>query len=187
MNPTPSQSFRYSICVSGAHSGETVRSSSELAEALGAAVAKAGHTLNTGATVGLPYHAAYGAKNDCFDFVNFTGLHYVGRDLNLVQSSDAVITVVGGLGTLHEFTSALEAGKPCGVLTGSGGTADMIPALMKTLDPPEGDLVIYDEDPERLVQRVIALIDIKYADIHAQLARDQHWYLHDSSGRQHKG
>lgn len=212
MNPVTHQSFRYSICVSGAHSGETVRDSSELAERLGEAIAKAGHTLTTGATVGLPYHAAYGAKKaggisigfspaaslrehlrkyrlpyDCFDFVNFTGLHYVGRDLYLVQSSDAVITIGGGFGTLHEFTSALEAGKPCGVLTGSGGTADMIPTLMKTLEPPDGDLVIYDEDPERLVQRVIALIDIKYADIRAQLARDEHWFLHDDAGRQHKG
>lgn len=205
MMPTESQiqPLRYSICVSGAAAGETLKHSSKLAEAMGVAIAKSGHIITTGATVGLPYAAARGAKNaggmsigfspaeslrehlrkyrlphDCYDFINFTGLHYVGRDLYLVQSSDAVITIGGRFGSLHEFTSALEAHKPCGVLLGSGGTADLIPELMKTLEPPDGDLVIFDDDPTRLVHKIIALLDKKYADIHDQLAHhDQSWFL----------
>lgn len=199
--------LRYSICVSGAAAGQTVKDSRELAERVGTEIAKQGHILTTGATVGLPYYAAYGAKkaegtsigfspasslrehlrkyrlpHDVFDFINFTGLNYVGRDLYLVQSSDAVITVGGRFGSLHEFTSALEARKPCGILLGSGGTADLIPELMKTLEPPDGDLVIYDDDPERLVQRIVALLDKKYKDIHDQLERhDEHWFLHRES------
>src|SRR4030095_15035758 len=138
------KSLQYSICVSGAASGDTVRGSSYLAEALGAAIAKEGHILTTGATVGLPYYAAKGAKEaggisigfspatslrehvskyrlpyEFFDFINFTGMNYVGRDLYLIQSSDALITVGGRFGSLHEFTSALEAHVPCGVLLGS--------------------------------------------------------------------
>src|SRR4051812_21070964 len=207
MSPTSagnSTMLRYSICVSGAASGETVERSAKLAHRAGAAIARGGHILTTGATVGLPYHAAIGAKEEggmsigfspavslrehlrkyrlpvnCFDFINFTGLHYVGRDLYLVQSSDAVITVGGRFGSLHEFTSALEAGKPCGILLGSGGTADIIPTLMKTLEPPHDELVIYDDDPERLVARVIELVDLKYKDIHSQLLEhDEHWFLH---------
>ena len=199
--------LRYSICVSGAAAGQTVKNSSKLAERVGTAIAKQGHILTTGATVGLPYYAAYGAKkvggtsigfspasslrehlrkyrlpHDVFDFINFTGLNYVGRDLYLVQSSDAVITVGGRFGSLHEFTSALEARKPCGILLGSGGTADLIPDLMKTLEPPDGDLVIYDDDPERLVQRMVELLDKKYKDIHDQLEKhDEHWFLHRES------
>lgn len=194
--------LRYSICISGAAAGDTVYESHAKAEALGVAVAKQGHTVTTGATVGLPYYAAYGAKHaggisigfspatslrehlrkyrlphDVFDFINFTGLSYVGRDLYLVQSSDAVITVGGRFGSLHEFTSALEAHKPCGVLIGSGGTADLIPELMKTLQPPHGDLVVYDQDPERLIKRIIEVLDKKYEDIHEDLKRDTHWYL----------
>lgn len=199
--------LRYSICVSGAAAGQTVKDSHGLAEQVGAAIAKENHILTTGATVGLPYYAAYGAKkeggtsigfspasslrehlrkyrlpHDVFDFINFTGLNYVGRDLYLVQSSDAVITVGGRFGSLHEFTSALEARKPCGVLLGSGGTADLIPGLMEKLEPPDRDLVIYDDDPVRLVKRIIELLDHKYKDIHKQLeSHDEHWYLHRES------
>lgn len=198
--------LRYSICVSGAAAGKTVKDSSKLAERVGAAIAKEGHILTTGATVGLPYYAAYGAKkeggtsigfspasslrehlrkyrlpHDVFDFINFTGLNYVGRDLYLVQSSDAVITVGGRFGSLHEFTSALEARKPCGVLLGSGGTADLIPSLME-LDPSYSDMVIYDNDPEKLVKRMVELLDKRYEDIHDQLKNhDEHWYLNRES------
>lgn len=197
------QPIRYSICVSGAASGETVRNSAGMAMQLGEEIAAAGHVLTTGATIGLPYHAALGAKakggmsigfspasslrehlrkyrlpRDGFDFINFTGMNYVGRDLYLIQSSDAVITVGGRFGSLHEFTSALEAHKPCGVLLGSGGTADLIPSLMQTLEPPEGDLVIFDDDPQRLVAKLIKVLDKKYADLERYIAQtDSDWYL----------
>lgn len=205
--------LRYSICVSGAASGRTVQTSSKLATEVGAAIARSGHIITTGATVGLPYYAAVGAKgaggmsigfspavslrehlrkyrlpSDCFDFLNFTGLHYVGRDLYLVQSSDAVITIGGRFGSLHEFTSALEAHKPCGILTGSGGTADQIAKLMETLEPPDGDLVVYDDDPDRLVKRVIAILDEKYADIRNELKHhDEHWFLRAGPPKPHAG
>jgi uncharacterized protein (TIGR00725 family) len=194
--------LRYSICVSGAAAGPTVVGAHDVSLILGKTIAEEGHILTTGATVGLPYFAALGAKeaggtsigfspasslrehvrkyrlpHDVFDFINFTGMDYVGRDLYLVQSSDAVITVGGRFGSLHEFTSALEARKPCGVLLGSGGTADLIPELMKTLQPPANDMVIYDDDPVKLVQRIIAILDAKYADIREQIERDEHWYL----------
>ncbi len=196
--------LRYSICVSGAAAGETVKTAAGLARRTGAAVANSGHILTTGATVGLPYYAAMGARavggmsvgfspavslrehlrkyrlpSNCYDFINFTGLHYVGRDLYLVQSSDALITVGGRFGSLHEFTSALEAHKPCGVLTDSGGTADQIPKLMAALEPPSESLVVYDDDPERLVKRIVDILDDKYADIYRQLEHyDEHWFLH---------
>ena len=111
MMPSTSKSggpLRFSICVSGAAAGETVKASAQLARDTGAAIARNGHVLTTGATVGLPYYAALGAKSEggmsigfspavslrehlrkyrlpssCFDFINFTGLNYVGRDLYL--------------------------------------------------------------------------------------------------------
>lgn len=195
--------LKYSICVSGAAAGETVAASANLAGRVGTAIGKSGHILTTGATVGLPYYAAIGAKeaggmsvgfspavglrehlrkyrlpSKCFDFINFTGMHYVGRDLYLVQSSDAVITVGGRFGSLHEFTSALEAHKPCGILTGSGGAADQILKLMEAMEPPTESVVIYDDDPERLVKRIIEILDEKYKDIHDQMrSSNPDWFL----------
>ena len=54
--------YKFSICISGAAGGETVDESHSMAERLGAAIAKRGHITITGATVGLPYFAAKGAK-----------------------------------------------------------------------------------------------------------------------------
>jgi uncharacterized protein (TIGR00725 family) len=200
--------MKYSICVSGAASGKTVDRSRDLAERIGKTIAEEGHILTTGATVGLPYHAARAAKKakgmsigfspasslrehlykyrlpiEVFDFVNFTGMHYVGRDIHLVQSSDAVITVGGRFGSLHEFTTAIESRMPCGVLTGSGGTADIIPTLMDVLEPPTRKYVIFDDDPERLVKKIIAMLDDETKDIDLT-DKISKWYL---TRNQHKG
>lgn len=184
--------MRYQICVSGAASGSTVKESNKLAYELGRAIASRGKTLTTGATVGLPHYAAQGAVSVKgkrgvsigfspaasfrehvavyklptieFDYINFTGMAYVGRDVHLVRSSDAVITVGGRMGSLHELSTALESRKVCGVLLGSGGLADYVPTLLKHIEAPGADEIIYDTDPERLVDRVIEALDQRYAD-----------------------
>ena len=190
---------KYQICVSGAAMGETVEKSHKLAYALGEAIAKSGHTLVTGATIGLPQHAAEGAKENGglsigfspaatyrehvnsyrlptreFDYINFTGMEYVGRDVHLVRSSDAVITVGGRMGSLHEFSTAIESHKICAVLLGSGGVADFIPYLVKHVKTPRDDEIIYDTDPERLVSWVVEALDKKYADFKSTLEDDGH-------------
>lgn len=182
--------MRYQICVSGAASGDTVTASHQLAYDLGKAIAKSGKTLLTGATVGLPHYAAMGfiSVKDSkgvsvgfspassfrehvatyklptkeFDYINFTGMEYVGRDIHLVRSSDAVITVGGRMGSLHEFATALESRKVCGVLLGSGGLADYIPVLLANVEAPGAKEVIYDTSPERLVKKVIEVLEEKY-------------------------
>jgi len=203
---------RYQICVSGAASGDTVTASHQLAYDLGKAIAKANKTLLTGATTGLPHYAAMGfasVKNARgisvgfspassfrehvavyrlptkeFDYINFTGMEYVGRDVYLVRSSDAVITVGGRMGSLHEFATALESRKVCGVLLGSGGTADYIPTLVSRIEAPGAKDIIYDTDPERLVQKVVEALDEKYKDFEHD-GTDRHLvghYEHQRSG-----
>lgn len=184
--------MRYQICVSGAASGDTVGASHELAYQLGQAIAQQGKTLLTGATVGLPHYAAMGfmavenahgvsvgfspatsfrehvstyrLPTKEFDYINFTGMEYVGRDVHLVRSSDAVITVGGRMGSLHELSTALESRKVCGVLLGSGGLADYVVTLLKNIEAPGARDVIYDTDPVSLVKKVIDALDKKYAD-----------------------
>ena len=184
--------MRYQICVSGAAAGETVIESQDVAYQLGQEIAKAGKTLLTGATVGLPHYAAMGAyevkdrkgvsvgfspaasfrehvmvyrlPTREFDYINFTGMEYVGRDIHLVRSADAVITVGGRMGSLHELATALESNKVCGVLLGSGGLADYIPTLIEHIQAPGGKRIIYDTNPKRLLKKVIKALDDKYAD-----------------------
>lgn len=195
--------LQYAICVSGAAGGKTIEGNKRLAERLGASIAKHGHILTTGATIGLPFYAAKGAKEagghsvgfspagsvrehlrkyrlprDYFDFISYTGMDYVGRDAFLIQSSDAVITIGGRFGSLHEFVTALEAHKPVGVLLETGGAADIIQELMKVLEPPRAHLVIYDDNPEHLVTKMIAVLDEEYQDVRKEL-QNQHsekWY-----------
>jgi uncharacterized protein (TIGR00725 family) len=183
---------RYQICVSGAASGDTVRRSHQMAFDLGKIIAEKGKTLLTGATVGLPHFAAMGFMSVLdsrgvsvgfspatsfrehvatyrlptkeFDYINFTGMEYVGRDVHLVRSADAVITVGGRMGSLHELSTALESRKVCGVLLGSGGLADYARTLLENIEAPGGKEVIFDTDPERLIDRVIQVLDKKYAD-----------------------
>ncbi len=181
---------KYQICVSGAAAGDTVEASQIYAYALGAAIAKSGHTLTTGATNGLPQYAAKGAKDHGglsigfspaasyrehvnayklpvkeFDYINFTNMDYVGRDVYLVRSSDAIITVGGRMGSLHEFTTAVESHKLMAVLLGSGGLADYLPTLIDNIQFDNKSAIIFDTDPERIVKRIVETLDKEYADI----------------------
>ncbi len=192
--------MKYSICFSGAAGGKTVETARKYAEEVGREIAKSGNIITTGATIGLPYYAARSAYKaggmsigfspaaslrehlnkyrlpvGVYDFINFTGMHYVGRDIHLVQSSDAIITVGGRFGSLHEFTTAVEAGMPCGILLGSGGTADAIPGLLDALEPPHRNLIIIDSDPKVLVTKVIDLLKKQMGDI--DLHNRASWFL----------
>lgn len=185
--------MKYQICISGAVSDRTVEDSHLLALALGQEVAEVGATLLTGATAGLPHYAAkgfvavesrkgvsigfspassfrehvvtYRLPTNEFDYIHFTGMEYVGRDVHLVRSCDALITVGGRMGSLHELSTALESRKVCGVLLGSGGLADYAKTLLQNIETPGTKDVIYDTDPARLVELVVEALDKKYADI----------------------
>ncbi len=190
--------MKYSICISGAAAGKSVDESCGLAYELGVQIAELGHTTTTGATVGLPLYAARGAMDakgtsigfspaaslrehvkkyrlpiGFFTYINFTGMHYIGRDVHLVQSSDAVITIGGRMGSLHEFTTALEAHMPCGVLLGSGGLADVIPAILEKLEEPTGSVVIYDRDPIALVKKIVKELDDRNSDMDTEVYKDE--------------
>jgi uncharacterized protein (TIGR00725 family) len=179
--------LKYKICVSGAaETGHCAPDALEKAEAVGRAVAKMGMVLVTGATTGVPYWAAKGAKEaggivvgispassnqahvksyrlptDYHDVIIYTGFEYAGRNLLLVRASDATITVCGRMGTLNEFTIGYEDKKPLGVLTETGGTADMLKDITANIHKPHKDIV-YDPDPETLVRKVSEMVAANY-------------------------
>lgn len=176
----------YQICVSGAAKGASVEEGRALAAELGAAIAKAGHSLLSGATVGLPNYAAEAYKKaggkmslgispaaskaehvmkyhlpiKAYDAILYTGLHYVGRDTLLITSSDAVVSIGGRLGTLHEFTIAMEAGVPIGFLQGAGGISDEVQTLMSLAEPlPVDSAVMFDDSADKLIKEITAHLD----------------------------
>jgi len=130
--------LKYKICISGAAEIEHAPAGTvEKAIEVGRLVAEHGMVLMTGATTGIPYWAAKGAKEaggiviglspavskishlktyhlpiDYHDLIIYTGFDYSGRNLLLTRSSDAVITLYGRIGTLNEFTIAFEEKKP---------------------------------------------------------------------------
>lgn len=180
----------YQIAVSGAARGDSVEEGRELAMAVGAAIAKAGHSLLTGATIGLPNYAAEGYKaagglmsvgispaaskiehvmkyrlpTVAYDTILYTGLHYIGRDTLLITSSDAVVSIGGRLGTLHEFTIAMESQTPIGFLQGAGGISEEIQTIMSLASPvPNADAVFFNESPKELIADLDKFLDVDYA------------------------
>jgi uncharacterized protein (TIGR00725 family) len=176
----------YQICISGAAGGSTVGHAHRLAEEAGRRVAERKHVLLTGATRGLPNYAAIGAKKaggisigfspattrrehimsyrlptKDYDSIVCTGFDYTGRDLLLARSADAMVTIGGRIGTLQEFAVAFEEKTPIGIVTGSGGITDVIKQVMKAAKRNR-HTVIFDDDPARLVDRLIEVLDKSY-------------------------
>ena len=176
--------MKYKISLSGAaETGHCQAGALEKAKEVGKEVVRQNGILITGATSGIPYWSAVGAKEeggiviglspaaseaahkksyrlptDYHDLIIYTGFEYAGRNLFLTRSADAVIVICGRIGTLNEFTIAFEDKKPIGVLTNTGGTADIVKLIVKKGHRGPGKIV-YDSDPKRLVSKVIKLIE----------------------------
>ncbi len=186
---------RFTLCVSGAAKGATVAQDYKLAYELGEQIAKQGHVLITGATVGLPDWAAQGAKaaggmsigispaasykehtkkyrlpTDSYDFILYTGLHYVGRDALLVQSSDAMFSIGGRMGTVHEFATAFESHIPVGVLEDSGGTSEDFKHLMEAANLCHNGIcdgrhdIHFSDSPTLLVEKLVKVLEKRHYD-----------------------
>jgi uncharacterized protein (TIGR00725 family) len=178
----------FQICVSGAAKGSSVKEGRELAWAVGESIAHAKQALLSGATVGLPNYAAEGYKNaggassvgvspaaskiehvhkyrlpvKSYDSILYTGLHYVGRDALLINSSDAVISIGGRLGTLHEFTIAMETNKPIAFLQGAGGISTEIMDILRVAGEENSDNVLFGDDPDELMKDLVELLTRRY-------------------------
>ena len=175
--------MQYKIAVSGAaRISHCCRDIEKLSKEVGREIARQKCVLITGATTGVPYFAALGCKKakgfnvgfspatseaahlktyklplDPFNVMIYTGADYVGRNVIMTKSVDGVIIICGRMGTLHEFATAFEIQKPIGVLERTGGTADKIRVI--ATGPYRGvKKIIFEKDPKKLVEKLIALI-----------------------------
>lgn len=173
---------RLKIGVMGSASGPTISNkySIEKSRELGREIALAGCVLVNGACPGLPNEAAIGANElDGFvlgispafseeehihkylspqgeyDIIIYSGMGFMERDIVNIRSSDAVIILGGGIGTLNEFTVAYDEGKVIGVLLGTGGISNHIPEILAMCDREVTSSLIFDGDPKRLVKKVL--------------------------------
>jgi len=168
------------VGIMGSASGPIRRSARIAARELGRAVARRHCTLITGACPGLPYEAVRGAKDagglvvgispalsesehlrrfrspvTGFDVMVYTGSGLMGREVVNIRSSDMVVIIGGHSGTLGEFAIAYDEGRLIGVLTGTGGVADMIEPLVASMAKRTGAYVCYDDDPDRLIDQML--------------------------------
>ncbi len=152
------------------------------AKELGREIVRQGGILVTGATTGFPLWSAMGTKEergisiglspaaserehvdvyrlplDYMDLIVYTGFGFPGRDLLFTRSCDALLVGCGRIGTIHEFTIAFEDGKPIGVLEGSWDMDETIKDILSRGHRPN-DKIVFDSDPKKLVEKVIALV-----------------------------
>jgi uncharacterized protein (TIGR00725 family) len=174
--------FDPKIAISGAAGGIASDDGFKLGFQIGREVAIRGGIILTGGTTGVPFAAAHGAKSvhgqtigfspahsllehtrkyrlpvEYHDMMFFTGYDYAGRDTLLIDMADAVISVSGRIGSLHEFTSAFERHKIIGLLLHSGGLSDDIPEILAKAHRGYGRVVMH-ADPHELVALVFAAL-----------------------------
>ena len=175
--------MKYKICISGAAAGPSVKTGGPLAAKVGKEIAKRGHIVVTGATVGVSFQSAKAAKkaggivvgfspasseeehvrkmrlpeSKHFDYVVYTKSGYTGRNLLMVRSCDATIIIAGRVGTLNEFTCAFEENEIVGVLEGSGGIADEIRKIVKVAGKGKRK-TFFETDPVKMVGEIIRRI-----------------------------
>lgn len=135
-------------------------------EAVQGARARGGVALGISSYSSIEDHRAAGQPTD-FDVLQLTTLppahrgqsrpNFMGREIDNIERSDAIIIAGGRFGTLGELAIALEERRPIGVLTGTGGITDVVKdvvAASARAGKPAGAPIIYDSDPVRLVQRL---------------------------------
>jgi len=185
MEPHIHAEHRLKIGVMGSASGPQIEDpeSRHKARELGREIARRGHILINGACPGLPHDALLGSKDEdgfsigispafshnehVYEYksphennvIIFTGMGFMERDIINIRSSDGIVIVGGGIGTLNEFTIAYEEGRPVGVLTHSGGISDSIPYVVKELCKraiPEN--IVFDDDVNKLLDKLETVI-----------------------------
>lgn len=174
------------IAVSGSAATEHLATTNafEACKELGREIVKQGAICITGATTGVPIWSARGAKEaggisvglspasgpkehvslynlplEYMDLIIYTGFGFVGRDMLMTRTSDAIIIGPGRIGTIHEFTVAFEDQKPIGILEGDWDTDETIKLIIERSHRQDHNpKVVFDSNPKTLVGKIMELI-----------------------------
>lgn len=167
------------VGVMGSAGGELAEEIRQRVRRLGAAVARRGYVLITGACPGLPHEAVKGAseakgvvvgvspalnieehvnKYRCptrgYNAIIYTGSGLMGREIENIRSCDVVVFAGGRSGTLGEFAIAYDEGKVIGVLEDTGGITEHIDDIVGMVNKQTGANICHDADPEKLLDKL---------------------------------
>lgn len=182
MNKKPINEFPFpqlTIGVMGSAGGKLEAEVCRRVRRLGAALARRGYVLITGACPGLPHEAVLGAKEAGgivvgvspalnleehvtkyrsptrgYDAIIYTGSGLMGREIENIRSCDVVIFAGGRSGTLGEFAIAYDEAKVIGVLENTGGITQYLKEIIGMVQKETGAIVCYDDDPDRLLDQL---------------------------------
>jgi hypothetical protein len=119
-----------------------------------------GKTVGVSPAINFKEHVEdYKYPPDVFDSLVFTGSGYKGRNVTLVRSCDAVISVQGMIGTLNELTIAYDEKKIIGLVLGTGGASDLFLDVLRKMGK-SNENVFSSDDPNILVEKIIEALEI---------------------------
>lgn len=117
-----------------------------------------------GLTIGVTYGKGLEVIEKNVDVIIASGLERGGgRELTLVLSCDAIITLSGGSGTLTEIAIAYQTNIPVVVLKGTGGWSDELAG--KYLDGRKRIKIELADNPKKAVDFAIKLIKLKKIEL----------------------
>lgn len=80
------------------------------------------------------------------------------RNVISTATCDAGIVISGRWGSLNEFTNLIDMQKIVGVLTGTNGIADELPGLSQKISKEGQGQIIFNDNPVKLVEEVLAAL-----------------------------
>ena len=100
------------------------------------------------------------SHNQRFDNLNskyFSEIKYIkgftSRSLEMINDSYGVIVIGGRIGTLSEFTIALEEGKKILVIKNSGGIADHLEYILSVANKEFPNQIIFEQDYKKGIDK----------------------------------
>src|SRR5512136_2512556 len=146
---------------------------------LGAAIARRGYVLITGACPGMPHEAVKGAKEQggivvgvspalnleehairyhsptrFYDAIIYTGSGLMGREVANIRSCDVVVFAGGRSGTLGEFAIAYDEAKVIGILENTGGITEHLSAIVSFMGKETGATLVSSPKPIELLDKL---------------------------------
>lgn len=180
------KSKQYSIAIFGSADAKLSKKFQILATDIGAYLAKKKAKVVTGGCLGITEYVIKSAKNagarteayfpdhdplshskrlDNLNLKYFDTYHFIpgftDRSLTMIKKVDAAIVLNGRIGTLSEFTIAIEEGLPVAVIKNSGGISDELERIIKIAKKEFSSKIIFEKNFKKAIDDLIDYLKTK--------------------------